>query len=125
MPQLPPDATPETRYTAEQIEAIGGNRWTHPRTGEIRVYLNEWPALVGLEISHYGTGNISGATLNGRPISNRRAGQLAAARVYWANGTIVTDLRAVADNARQDGAALEADLAANIAARVAETTTAG
>lgn len=110
-----------TSYTAEQVEAIGGNRWTHPTSGEVRVYLNDWHALVGLEISHYKSGNISSATLDGGPISNRRGGELAVVEVYWSNGRIMTDLREIADNARYDGAAFVAELVESIAARIAQT----
>ena len=107
-----------TNYTAEQIEAIGGTRWTGNRTGERRVYLNDWPALVGLDIERYKSGNVRSATLGGREISNRRAGQLAGVTVYWSNGQIMTDLGTVATDARLDGPALVSTLVAGIAARV-------
>lgn len=72
-------------YTAQQIEAIGGRAWT--KNDKHRVYLNNdvWLALIGLETSHYNTGNISGATLNGEHISNAAAKDIigAVSKVYW------------------------------------------
>lgn len=64
------------RFTATQILALGGKTWTPERGGTTRIYLNDWATLVGLEISHYKTGNISGATLNGHKLSNGRAYKL-------------------------------------------------
>jgi Homeodomain-like domain len=74
-----------TTYTAEQIEAIGGNRWR--KNGMDRVYLdsNVWAALIGLEIGYYNSGNISWAQLNGEDISNGRARDILGCigKVYW------------------------------------------
>lgn len=74
-----------TTYTADQIEALGGHRWT--KADKDRVYLNVevWAALIGLETSHYGTGNISGATLDGEAISNARAKDILGCidKVFW------------------------------------------
>ncbi|MEU3455550.1 helix-turn-helix domain-containing protein [Micromonospora sp. NPDC006766] len=71
-------------YTAEQITRIGGREW-RKSDGTLRVYLNVdvWAPLVGLEIEFYKSGNIAHATLNGEKISNRRAAQLTAIKVYW------------------------------------------
>lgn len=114
-------STENRSYTAEQIEAIGGKRWTS-RTGTVRIYLNDWPTLIDFEISTYGTGNISSASLRGEALSNTRAGKLSTAKVWWENGEIVTDLERVADYARLDvtGAGLVRALLDAIAARVAE-----
>lgn len=72
-------------FTAEQIIAIGGQRWT--RGNVDRVYINEsvWMRLIGLEISRYGSGNISSAALSGEEISNSHAKGLISAvgKVYW------------------------------------------
>lgn len=72
-------------YTAEQITAIGGQHWT--KGGHDRVYLNAniWARLIGLEISYYGTGNISSATLDGESIANGRARDILGCidKVYW------------------------------------------
>lgn len=113
--------TTTATYTAEQIEAIGGNRWTS-RTGTVRVYLNNWPALVGFEISRYKTGNINGATLAGQDISNGKAGQLSTAKVYWEDGVIFTNLDALADQIRVavPGTQLVETLKSEIARLVAE-----
>lgn len=107
-------------YTAEQIEAIGGNRWQ--RNGRDRVYLNNWHELIGLYVEHYKTGNISYSELDGEKISHRRAAFLAGAKVYWENGEIHTTLRDAAKNANQDADALIQKLMEGIAQRVAEAT---
>lgn len=74
-------------YTRQQIIAIGGSEWTHPGTGEIRIYINDWPALIGLDVNRYGTGNISSATLDGERISNARARDIlgTVTRVWWSD----------------------------------------
>jgi transposase-like protein len=77
-----------TTYTKDQILAIGGNAWT-PRTGQERVYLNNWHELIGLEVSRYNTGNICSATINGQRISNGKATRLLDAKVWWQNGKIL------------------------------------
>jgi len=71
------------KITAEHLEAIGGRRWT--KNGHDRVYFNNWPELIGLEINRYRTGNISCAFLDGEQISNRQAGLLLNMinKVYW------------------------------------------
>lgn len=71
------------KITAENLEAIGGRRWT--KHGHDRVYFNNWPELIGLEINRYKTGNISSAVLDGELISNRQAGLLLNMinKVYW------------------------------------------
>lgn len=68
---------------AEQMEAIGGRRWQ--KNGKDRVYFDAslWAAWIGLEISRYGSGNISYAALNGEKISNGKAAQLLNMKVYW------------------------------------------
>lgn len=72
------------RFTAPQIKAIGGNTWTPRNGGSARIYLNDWAALAGLEISTYKTGNISYAELSGRKISNSQAYRyLAGGKVYF------------------------------------------
>ncbi|MET9467816.1 hypothetical protein ABZY44_24035 [Streptomyces sp. NPDC006544] len=61
--------------TPEALTAIGGSRW---QRGDMdRVYFNNWATLAGLELSHYGTGNISGATWQGELISNSQGYKLA------------------------------------------------
>lgn len=58
--------------TADALVAIGGRRWT--KSGHDRVYINDWAAFAGLETSHYGTGNVSSASFQGRSIANGRVG---------------------------------------------------
>lgn len=62
--------------TAEKIVALGGRRWQ--KNGKDRVYINDWAPFAGLDVSHYGSGNVSGATLGGRAIANSRAARLLA-----------------------------------------------
>lgn len=111
-----------TTYTAAQITAIGGRDWQ--RDDKHRVYLNDPSAMIGLEIDTYGTGNISSATLNGERISNAAAGRLRGAidKVYLdvASGTIFVSWGHTAD--RYDKADLLKQVAAWVAARVAELT---
>jgi len=74
---------PRVKITAENLEAIGGRRWI--KGGHDRIYFNNWPELIGLEINRYKTGNISSAFLDGELISNRQAGLLLNMinKVYW------------------------------------------
>jgi len=58
--------------TIETLTAIGGRRWT--KNGLDRVYINNIAEYLGLDISYYNTGNISGAALDGYGIANGRAG---------------------------------------------------
>lgn len=108
----------EPVYTAAQIIAIGGSDWTG-RAGQRRVYLKDWPEMVGLDVSYYRTGNVSGASLNGEKISNNRATRLLCAKVWWEDGVIRTTLAAVQEDARV-ACDLVGALGAEIARRVAE-----
>ena len=56
----------------EQLKKIG-KEWTSPDGSKHRIYFNDLPALIGLDISYYNSGNISGATWNGEKISNGMA----------------------------------------------------
>lgn len=60
--------------STDTMTAIGGNRWQ--RNGMDRVYLNDWAAFAGLEVSTYNTGNISSASYQGEGISNSQAYKL-------------------------------------------------
>ncbi|SFD14698.1 hypothetical protein [Streptomyces aidingensis] len=77
--------------TADDIIAIGGRRWT--KAGKDRVYLNNIAGFIGLELTHYRTGNVSSAALNGRGIANGRAAGIASAvqKLYFdvAEGRLV------------------------------------
>ena len=61
-------------FSVETMTAIGGNRWT--KNGMDRVYLNDWEHFAGLNVSRYGTGNISSASYQGEGISNSQAYKL-------------------------------------------------
>lgn len=89
-----------TTITAQQILALGGREWTG-RNGQQRIYL-DWPELAGLKIKRYKSGSISSATINGELISNRKAGMLLAARVWYdvEAGELRHTIRSVAENAR-------------------------
>lgn len=78
----PKPATPKP-LTAEQVIALGGNRWT--KNGMDRVYLNDWAQYAGIETAHYNTGNISGAWIDGHGIANGRIGAIIGAvdKVYF------------------------------------------
>ena len=52
-----------------------GSEWQ--KNNMHRIYFNDIAALYGLHTSHYNTGNISGATLDGEKISNTSARKLA------------------------------------------------
>ena len=88
--------------TAQQILDLGGREWIG-RNGQRRIYL-DWPELAGLKISWYKSGSISSATINGEPISNRKAGMLLAAKVWFdvEAGELRHTIRQVAENARID-----------------------
>lgn len=57
-------------FTVETITAIGGRRWQ--KNGMDRVYLNNWEDFAGLEITRYGSGRVSSASLPGGAIANGR-----------------------------------------------------
>jgi hypothetical protein len=70
-------------YSIDTITAIGGRRWQ--KNGMDRVYINDWEQFAGVEVTRYGTSNISGASIGGRPIANGRAGQVlnSVSKVYF------------------------------------------
>lgn len=70
-------------YSIETITAIGGRRWQ--KNGMDRVYINDWEQFAGLEVTRYGTGNISGASIGGRSIANGRANHVlnSVSKVYF------------------------------------------
>lgn len=63
--------------TLDTLTAVGGKEWK--RDDKHRVYFNDLASLFGLKTSHYNTGNISSASLDGQPISNGRAREIAGA----------------------------------------------
>ena len=60
-----------------KLIAIGGNEWN--AGNHHRIYFNDLPEWFGLELSYYGTGNISLAKLNGEKVSNSQARKLVSA----------------------------------------------
>lgn len=111
-------------YTVEQIEAIGGKRWTK-NDGTVRVYLNYWWEAAGLEIEKYKTGNVKSAALLGHGISNRAGTYLSGAKIYWENGILHTeDLATRVDREDYSGVGITgADVAARVTTWVAERVT--
>lgn len=91
-------------YTEAQMIAIGGSRWERPGTDEVRVYLNDWPDLIGLDVEHYKTGNIRSAFYRGEPLSNNKTRNFAGVKAYWksTDGKVWSGLRAAAERARLD-----------------------
>ena len=63
------------------------NSWKHPRTGEERLYLDQYAAcrFIGLSVQRYKSGNIRQATLDGERISNSDARRIVDAmfRAYY------------------------------------------
>lgn len=68
----------------ERMKEIGGE-WE--KYGKHRIYFNDLPALYGLELWHYNSGNISGAQLDGEHLSNNKAkkicGRLAGIKMFY------------------------------------------
>lgn len=44
--------------------------WTHPGTGKVRRYINDWHEEAGIEADYYNTGNVKYAYVDGHKISN-------------------------------------------------------
>ncbi|MFI2078535.1 hypothetical protein [Streptomyces triculaminicus] len=61
-------------FSVETMLAIGGNRWQ--RNDMDRVYINNWPQFAGLDLSYYGSGNISSASYRGKRISHSQGSKL-------------------------------------------------
>lgn len=79
-------------YTPEQMINAGGSEWRSRDGSKYRVYFDvrAWAPLIGLDVSYYNTGHISGATLDGEIVSNSRAGRImqAVGKVFWEAGEI-------------------------------------
>ena len=77
--------TSESR--SKQLIEMGGNHWQ--QHGHNRIYISDdmKMAAIGLEISFYKTGNIAGAYLDGKKISNTQArkiyNNLIDSKVFW------------------------------------------
>lgn len=60
--------------------------WTHPRTGEERIYLNKFALkLLNIEVEYYNTGNIYKFAIGGERTSNSQGRRIMAAldRCYY------------------------------------------
>ena len=73
--------------TEAQFIKAGGKYWIRDDKNIRRVYFNDLAERIGLETSHYRTGNISSASLNGESISNCSArkilGSLCMGKVWY------------------------------------------
>lgn len=56
----------------ETLEKIG-SKWVHPKTGEVRYYVNDCWKYGGLYVERYNSGNICYSELNGEEISHTKA----------------------------------------------------
>lgn len=74
-PVVEAPVAPAVRSAADVANAVGGNLWEHPGTGQKRWYLNADTIadLSGLDVEYYKSGNVSKATLDGERISNSEA----------------------------------------------------
>lgn len=106
----------QTPITDEQA-ALVGKRW-EGRNGAIRYYINDWAALVGLEIDRYKSGNICGASYRGEPLSNGKAGRLLTGKLWIEGGKLYSTIDW--DDARIEEPALRALVVAEIARRQGE-----
>ena len=57
----------------QKLIEIGGNEWKTDDGTKHRIYFNDIPALYGLTMAYYNTGNISSAWMDGEKISNYKA----------------------------------------------------
>jgi|AGTN01.2.fsa_nt_gi hypothetical protein len=72
-PSVSADANPVTLADfVRSIVAVGGREWKTD-SGKHRVYFNDLEAWYGLDLEFYKSGNIHGAMLDGRGISNTSA----------------------------------------------------
>lgn len=63
--------------------------WTHPDTGQVRYYLNNWAKAAGLDYDRYKTGNIRGANFAGYGMSNSRAAMLLRTKVWFGDDGVL------------------------------------
>lgn len=72
----------------EAIGVLGGTAWKPNNGGSERVYLNNWPTWIDLDVDRYKSGNVRSAALGGEKISNARASRLLNCRVWWSDGAL-------------------------------------
>lgn len=61
------------KINLEKLQTLG-TLWE--KNGKARIYFNNLPSMFGLETTHYGSGNLGSATIDGEKISNREASDL-------------------------------------------------
>lgn len=67
--------------TAENREQIG-NAW-RARDGSIRYYVNDWQDMIGLEVRHYKTGNVSSVYFQDYQMSNNHYNKYISGTKVW------------------------------------------
>lgn len=67
--------------TAEIREQIG-NAW-RARDGSIRYYVNDWQDMIGLEVRHYNTGNVSSVYFRDYQMSNNHYNKYISRTKVW------------------------------------------
>jgi hypothetical protein len=114
----------DARVTVEQLLRAGGKQWQ--KNGMDRVYVNDLSTWYGLDVSRYGSGNISSATLRGESCSNAEAKRLIEAldlnTKLWldvAAGTWAYKTYTLVG--RYNVAAIVAEIVAAIETKIAET----
>ena len=70
--------TTENTPAREQI----GNAWK-ANDGSIRYYVNDWQDMIGLEVRHYKTGNVSGVSFRDSPMSNNHYNKYISGTKVW------------------------------------------
>lgn len=68
------------------------SEWTHPRTGQVRRYVQNWEELIGFEVEFYNTGSVKNAIFNGELISNAEARRIMGTKIWVdADGAVHVD----------------------------------
>lgn len=75
-------ALPELVTPGDMTKTSVETKEWKPNKGQARLYVQNWPELVGLTVAYYKTGNVCHATLNGQSVSNAEAGRILAAKVW-------------------------------------------
>ena len=70
------------------MSEITFTKWVHPKTGVVRFYANRWQERAGVSVDYYKSGAIRFASIDGDGISNRKAAQLGAVKVYVQGGEV-------------------------------------
>ena len=102
------------------LEKKGFNRWTKGNMD--RLYINA--SMLGLELTYYKTGNVSGAWFNGEEISNTRGREYKEAKTYIniETGAVISSVSTLKDAAQE---LLEKTIAEVESAEATESNTEG